>query len=1470
MDTRSLPTIPQPQPRALPALGSLNTHPASHVHSNSAPPPSLLRGRAPSRSPEPLRSRSTTSSHRDNPLLAPASHVPPFASKKAILDELPPRPVSLDPYQSSSHATLQKVNKMIQKLQRICATSPGDIELFFNNKLRESGIYMKVDQLPNATKRSFYMELLTCSRYLYTCLVNNSSAMTDAADQDLFIAGANTYGTRATAVSPMNPLRPLESALKKQYIPPPQNPTVSGFDPIVAPPTPSIMGRLTTAEVEKTSFQMPATEHVSKVSFTQDVLAQQETAKPPAQQPHPHQLRKESLSAKNLQGSRKRFSSFVADDESEASDARTELDANENAADARRRPSQARVKRVWSKLRIVKTFFSVQDTYYTNPEVAKEVFSLISSKRTAIRSKFIERYLALNQEEQLTWLRELTNQFIRVGTALSVLGDANSAPTTEESLKMLADMTADAVKADRISIFALDETVHKFHLVACTNRFNPDEYYDIGRGLAGHVMKTGSSLTIENFESHDSFDMQVDGEMAGKCIYCHPLRDQNDQVVGSISVVLKKLNTDDMKILYTLAAHAGLLVVNSILHERELRIRNRFDALVEVTNTISSELELKSLIQMLRLKSRELLQADRCTLYLVDQEKNELWTTLEEGHEIHFPISTGIAGYVATTGQTLNIPDAYADARFNQKVDQDTGYRTKNILCMPVQCSGGDIVGAIQMINKKRGPFVEDDEVLLEAFCANAAVAINNSQMYVRAVREQTKFKALVDISRAISSELELTTLIEMLRTKSRELVHADRCTLFLVDEEKNDLWTILQEGDEIHIPMGAGIAGYVAQSGVTLNIPDAYQEPRFNPEVDRSTGYVTKNILCMPVRNHDGKIVASIQMINKKGASSFNDEDEDLLSAFCSQAAVAIINSQLYRKTLDLNSYLQSILRGIKYYVIHIGPNGIVQSVNHSLYDVSGFDEDRLFTVTYQTWVGQRNQKLMTDIESVLGSDDVSIYATNYAFARASDIPSKSTLAISELEKCDTNRRKTTPLNYLIVPIKDSKGKKGGALLLLEDVSELESIKSTVSELQTQIGDMRMQASKIIEAPIQVVIRTIQTIAMGRFDPEEAQRQLLDCINIVSEADIFKPRLEEILDRNLDLNTKRWLLNEIAQGEELSLNVSIPMPSPELIARSMPTETPSILFEWELDATKFPPEYLVELIQHMFTYLGLLEPFHIPIDVLHRFLGSVRSNYNENPFHNFHHAFTVVHTVFLFICHTNAEDFLQPLDKLALLVAALGHDLDHPGLTNAFEVSSSSPLAILYNDVSVLENHHCFVTFRLLKNAETNILGQLTKNEYKELRKVIIHSILGTDMARHFEDLSKLNHRLDVKPFSRDVLEDRIFVSSVILHTADLSNPVRKFSISQMWADNLLHEFGNQVKKEKENNLPVSTFMIIPDISVQAKNEMGFIDFVVEPLWKATCKMLKSLDGQYGQLVQNRHEWETILQTTSALRAAN
>ncbi|MFZ0960998.1 MAG: GAF domain-containing SpoIIE family protein phosphatase [Terriglobia bacterium] len=191
---------------------------------------------------------------------------------------------------------------------------------------------------------------------------------------------------------------------------------------------------------------------------------------------------------------------------------------------------------------------------------------------------------------------------------------------------------------------------------------------------------------------------------------------------------------------------------------------------------------------------------------------------------------------------------------------------------------------------------------LLRLHARLASIALRDAELFVGFRHHLDRLQRLVEASKVFNSTLDLAELLGKILDVAKTLTKAERGTLFLVDEKTDQIWSLIAQGmekQEIRLPRGRGIAGHVALTGEIVNIPDAYADGRFDPEVDKRTGFRTRNILTLPIRNKAGKIIAALQLLNK-AIGNFTDEDTDVLLTLSGQMAMSLENAQLHHDLLE------------------------------------------------------------------------------------------------------------------------------------------------------------------------------------------------------------------------------------------------------------------------------------------------------------------------------------------------------------------------------------------------------------------------------------------------------------------------------------------------------------------------------------------------------------------------------------------
>ena len=292
---------------------------------------------------------------------------------------------------------------------------------------------------------------------------------------------------------------------------------------------------------------------------------------------------------------------------------------------------------------------------------------------------------------------------------------------------------------------------------------------------------------------------------------------------------------------------------------------------------------------------------------------------------------------------------------------------------------------------------------------------------------------------------------------------------------------------------------------------------------------------------------------------------------------------------------------------------------------------------------------------------------------------------------------------------------------------------------------------------------------------------------------------------------------------------------------------------------------------------LGLLDEEILNTAKLDKFLISVSNQYKqETLYHNALHGSDVTHSVYIFFTHSNAEKIAKTnvLDLLSIIIAALGHDIGHPGLTNTYQINDSTDMAITYNDISVLENFHASTLFRTIRKTDYNIFEKLTTIDYKIIRKRMISEILATDMANHVKVISLIKSKISLNEENKNLneyklnllsgneqtkIEEQQSLLDFMIHLADLAHNTKLFDVSKKWVELLSEEFWRQGDLEKENNLPVSFLCDRNDVNIP-QSQKGFISGYVIPTFESLVSVFPTLRFTLENANHNLKEWQKLL----------
>lgn len=559
---------------------------------------------------------------------------------------------------------------------------------------------------------------------------------------------------------------------------------------------------------------------------------------------------------------------------------------------------------------------------------------------------------------------------------------SQSSLDSEEIITRVMEAAKRLMNADRSTLWLLDD--EKKELWTKITKEDGSVIplrLQVGQGFAGKVAATQESINI-GFDLYDHPESETARKTDQKTGYrtcsllCMPVFSPEGELLGVTQLVNKRkqgdfpeydpenwpeapecfedsFDSNSQKYMQIFNSQVGV----ALQHAREYAevkkraesnpenvVSQTFAMLIKVMDGQGFDEILDNTLRSITLKMGKSLSADRTTIFLLDEERNELWSIIAEADgdrslEIRVPANKGIVGEVASSKNLINIPyDFYDDPRSATAKEQDkkNGYRTYTMLAWPLLNESGSLVAVIQAINKLKlfhdptaslaekidhQGFNQTDEDLLAENAPLIRMILESFQSYHKTTRGQRVAAALMAAIRSVSqSSLEVDEILKRVMNAAKELMNADRSTLWLLDREANQLWTKIsfQDGTEreLRLEVGQGYAGKVAATGKIINIPfDLYNYPDSETarKTDYKTGYRTCSLLCMPVWNPDGELIAVTQLINKKKPgnsgdatliygvevpdcfqTSFDESDRKYMQVFNNQVGVILQNAEL------------------------------------------------------------------------------------------------------------------------------------------------------------------------------------------------------------------------------------------------------------------------------------------------------------------------------------------------------------------------------------------------------------------------------------------------------------------------------------------------------------------------------------------------------------------------------------------------
>ncbi len=453
------------------------------------------------------------------------------------------------------------------------------------------------------------------------------------------------------------------------------------------------------------------------------------------------------------------------------------------------------------------------------------------------------------------------------------------------------------------------------------------------------------------------------------------------------------------------------------------------ELLLEVSRRMAAFDSLDEVLHALVEMTTNEVGAERGSLFLNDPATNELFSRVAQGNmrrDIRLPNTTGIAGFVFTNGEPLNIHDPYNDERFNRSIDEQTGFVTRNILCVPIRTVKGEVIGVAQALNKRKGRFTHRDLTVLEAMTTQGTLALQSAQFIERMKAVRAQEMEFVEVVSEVTADIKLGSLLNRVMGEATRMLNAERSTLFLNDDRSGELWSEVGQGlesQQIRFPNHLGIAGAVFMSGKSINIPHAYADLRFNPSFDRKTGFFTRSILCVPIVNKHGKTIGVTQVLNKRGGP-FRPEDESRLRAFTAQIAISLENAKLFADVQNMKNYNEAMLESMSNGIVTLDELGKVATCNAAGLRILRATQQQVLHRPASEIFGGDNQWVLEKLRFVEETGETSV-----------TVEAEMKLA-----------GESVSTNLTVLPLVSADHKRLGSMLVIEDISNEKRLKSTMS----------------------------------------------------------------------------------------------------------------------------------------------------------------------------------------------------------------------------------------------------------------------------------------------------------------------------------------------------------------------------------------------------------------------------------------
>ncbi|OHT00042.1 3'5'-cyclic nucleotide phosphodiesterase family protein [Tritrichomonas foetus] len=443
-------------------------------------------------------------------------------------------------------------------------------------------------------------------------------------------------------------------------------------------------------------------------------------------------------------------------------------------------------------------------------------------------------------------------------------------------------------------------------------------------GIVGYAMKTFLMISIQSANTHSAYNAHSDGNDGDLSVLVVPFKDLRSSRVFGIVLRGKKFpdfftETDEQLLTQLAPIIVSSLISSEIVEEKckgieeSRKAQERLRSLISVAEVLSGQLKIDELIPTIMNRACQLVESDRCSLFIVNETQDKLVTFFHGGLDssLEIPINSGIVGYTATTGQSLIIKDAYEDPRFNKQTDLETGYKTQSLLCVPIFDDKGNIKGVTEMINKQDGEFTDDDEKIIQVFNIFCGISIENARLYSASLDLSNQLRSVLEMSQSISQSGTIKKLLEEIMKNARKVIGAGRAMIYMANSNnKTEVFAIDEDIDTktkkvehientakkqyirkmMHIPVEATKIEVEKNNRIDIinrALHDCECRISNNPENNYNS------MIVVPIIGADRTILGAFLMQSKTRGNEFTIEDQKMMESFAMFISISLERSQ-------------------------------------------------------------------------------------------------------------------------------------------------------------------------------------------------------------------------------------------------------------------------------------------------------------------------------------------------------------------------------------------------------------------------------------------------------------------------------------------------------------------------------------------------------------------------------------------------